>query len=563
MPSSIEDTRCVSCVECRAALAHDQRYCVQCGARRAPVPHAIARHIQAIGAGHAVLEPQPGPGEHDAPATTADLSEPAGQRVTLWPTEWPMPRPQAVAVAVMALLAFGVIVGTTVRPSASSRGLLLADTPSTGATQAQAAPPPAPAEATPEPSSPSPAPEPAKSAAPAPAGAGGKAKAKAPSSAPATPPASSALPPIKHVFMIVLSEHGYTEAFGAGSPATYLAKTLTSEGELLSNYYAVAQGELANEIALISGQGPTLQTAENCPTFADIDPYTVGAEEQVLGSGCVYPAKTLTLANQLTAAGKTWKAYVEDIGSGAPGEATSCRHPALGAADPDYLASATDPYVTWRNPFVYFHSLIDGAGCEQDDVALTGLAGDLKSAGSTPSLAYIVPDRCHDGSEQPCSPGAPAGLAGAESFLRTLVPEIQKSAAYKQGGLIAITFDQAPQSGPQADPSSCCETPQYPNLAPSGATGPSGASGDTGVTGTTGALSGGQVSASGGGGRVGLLLLSPYVKAGSVDELGYYNHFSLLRSVEELFGLKRLGYASNPALPAFDKLVYNAPRSHD
>ena len=158
MPSSIEDTRCMSCVECRAALAHDQRYCVQCGARRAPVPHAIARHIQAIGAGHAVLEPQPGPGEHAAPATAADLSETAGQRVTLWPTEWPMPRPQAVAVAVMALLAFGVIVGATVRPSASSRGLLLADTPSTAATQAQAAPPPAPAEATPEPSSPSPAP---------------------------------------------------------------------------------------------------------------------------------------------------------------------------------------------------------------------------------------------------------------------------------------------------------------------------------------------------------------------------------------------------------------------
>jgi hypothetical protein len=50
------------------------------------------------------------------------------------------------------------------------------------------------------------------------------------------------------------------------------------------------------------------------------------------------------------------------------------------------------------------------------------------------------------------------------------------------------------------------------------------------------------------------------VKAGSVNEMGYYDHFSLLRSFEELFNLKRLGYTANPALPVFDRLVYNAPR---
>ena len=33
-----------------------------------------------------------------------------------------------------------------------------------------------------------------------------------------------------------------------------------------------------------------------------------------------------------------------------------------------------------------------------------------------------------------------------------------------------------------------------------------------------------------------MLLISPYVLAGSVNE-GYFNHFSFLRSVEELFGL--------------------------
>jgi hypothetical protein len=58
---------------------------------------------------------------------------------------------------------------------------------------------------------------------------------------------------------------------------------------------------------------------------------------------------------------------------------------------------------------------------------------------------------------------------------------------------------------------------------------------------------------------VGLLLLSPYVKAGTENTTDYFNHFSLLKSFEDLFSLDHLGYATDPALPAFDRVVYNAP----
>ena len=163
----------------------------------------------------------------------------------------------------------------------------------------------------------------------------------------------------------MLSDQGFNAAFGPSSQATYLSKTLTRQGELLDNYYAVAGGELANEIALISGQGPTPQTAANCPLYTDITPGTVGAQGQVLGSGCVYPRQALTLADQLAADGKAWKAYVEDIGSGGPGQPTTCRHPTLGSADPNQTPSPEDPYVTWRDPFVYFHTVIDGADLHQ------------------------------------------------------------------------------------------------------------------------------------------------------------------------------------------------------
>jgi hypothetical protein len=108
--------------------------------------------------------------------------------------------------------------------------------------------------------------------------------------------------------------------------------------------------------------------------------------------------------------------------------------------------------------------------------------------------------------------------------------------------MIAITFASAPLTGPEADSSSCCATPEYPNLKDPSAPPPPPASG--------------PVKPTGGGGRVGMLLLSPYVTPGTVSET-YYDHFSFLRSVEELFGQAPLGYAAEAAIVGFDETVYN------
>ena len=43
------------------------------------------------------------------------------------------------------------------------------------------------------------------------------------------------------------------------------------------------------------------------------------------------------------------------------------------------------------------------------------------------------------------------------------------------------------------------------------------------------------------------MLLSPYIDPGTVDTTAY-NHFSLLRSTEDLFGLGHLGYAAQTGL---------------
>ncbi len=456
-----------------------------------------------------------------------------------------MPSPWAAAVAVMGMLTLGVLLGSATSQVARSAGLtsILLEAPSAAPVQPRpiASAPTEPA-AEPEPapllpattSSLPPAPPPAAEPIP---------EAPVEPTPPPEIPEAETLPPVKHVFLIVLGENGYEEAFGETSPAPYLATTLRGKGELISNYYAVTQGDLANQIALISGQGPTPETAANCPVYVDVFPGTISFEDQVEGSGCVYPAATPTLPGQLVDEKLRWKAYVEDVGNGvAAGQPATCRHPALGSPDASQAPLPGDAYVTWRNPFVYFHSVIDGAECAGNDVGLDRLEPDLRTAARTPALSYIVPNACHDGGELPCEEGQPGGPLAAEAFLRKVVPAIEASPAYKEGGLIAITSAHAPQAGPHADPSACCVSPEYPNLPPPPPAEPS-----------TGA-----VKPTGGGGRVGLLLISPFVEPGSVEEAAYFNHYSLLLSIEELFGLEKLGYANDLALAPFGETVFNA-----
>jgi hypothetical protein len=454
-----------------------------------------------------------------------------------------MPAPRSAAIAVLTVLGFGVLLGGLTGPAARSAGIA----PIVLYSEAE---PPPPAE---------PAPEPAAEAtepvavAEAPPAAEVPLEAEAPEETAAAPPKKKlppdlpeepALPPVQHVFLIVLADHGFEETYGPGSTATFMSKTLPEKGELLSNYYAVTSGDLANEVALISGQGPNPATASNCREYKEFAIPTLSATGQAEGEGCLYPAETETLPGQLVAAKKSWKAYVEGIGSGQAGEPITCRHPAIGEADPAQAPRPADPYETWRNPFVYFHSIVDSPECAERDVGLEQLSADLKKETRTPSFSYIVPGACHDGSETPCEPGAPAGLAAAQPWLETTIGEIEASPAYKTSGLIAITSAQARQDLPEPDTSACCGTAEYPNL-PAPEVAPPASSG--------------PVKESGGGGRVGMLLLSPFVAPGSVNETAYYNHFSFLLSIGELLEVTPpLGYAAEPVLTAFDSTVFNS-----
>jgi hypothetical protein len=329
-------------------------------------------------------------------------------------------------------------------------------------------------------------------------------------------PATATARTPQHVFVIVLENEDAATTFGPGSAAPYLANTLTAEGAFVPGYYGIGHNSLDNYIAMVAGQAPTIATQADCPVFAPVLPGTPAADGQVLGQGCVYPAAVKTVADQLEARGLSWKGYMEDMGNDPVRDnGTTCAHPAIGAPDATQQASATDQYATRHNPFVYFHSIIDRPACAARDVPLTRLPADLAATRSTPNLSLIVPDLCHDGHDATCADGGPGGLPAADAFLRTWVPRITASPAYRRDGLLAIVFDEA-----AGDSSACCGEQPGPN------------------TPAPGGQSGGP-----GGGRTGAVLLSPAIAPGTTTSREY-NHYSLLRSVEDLFGLPPLGYAA-------------------
>ena len=350
---------------------------------------------------------------------------------------------------------------------------------------------------------------------------------------PAAPRASAALPPVRHVFVLVLENQNYASAFAPDSRAAYLAHALPARGALLSRYYGIAHSSLPNYLALVSGQAANEDTQLDCPVFREFVPSAArpDADGQLPGTGCVYPRLVPTLADQLEAAGLTWKGYMEDMGKDSARESATCGHVPVGQNETTNAASPRDQYAAKHNPFIYFHSIIDDqARCDAHVVNLAHLREDLQSVATTPNYAFITPNLCNDGHDARCADGRIGGLTAIDAFLREWVPRIENSPAFRADGLLVITFDESAGE----DSSACCGERPLP-----------GARFQPGFNGP-------------GGGRIGAVALSPFIQPGTVSAEPY-NHYSLLRTVEALFALPALGYAARPELRAFGADVFSAP----
>ena len=389
------------------------------------------------------------------------------------------------------------------------------------------------------------------------------------------------------------------------------------QGELIENYYATGHVSLDNYIAQVSGQAPTPLTDSDCVAdtpsgligmYLDVapgtdDPNAALYPGQVDGNGCVFPAPTATSHGAPTIADQldkifpprphthlaAWREYAQDMGND-PGRdngaldplgGTDCAHPEVGAHDNTEVAEFIDQYANRHNPFIYFHSIIDQtAECDANvvplgDVAVgtpsvfnktplpdtfTGhLAQDLNKMKTTPRFAFITPNLCNDGHDATCAGTntegtTTGGLVGADLFLKHWLPLIVTSQAYRTGQmLVVITFDE----GNVTDATACCNEQPGPNWA---------FPGYSPLLILFGIPEPTTPGADPGGGKLGAVLLNAkYIVPGTDNTTGQYNHYSALRSYEDLLGLTRggtdreghLGFGAAPGLEPFGSDVFN------
>jgi hypothetical protein len=203
--------------------------------------------------------------------------------------------------------------------------------------------------------------------------------------APPRPPATSTAAPVPAAppsaaphVFVVVMEN---RGYAEAMAQPYTAR-LAAQYAVATNYHAVSHPSLPNYLALTAGS-----------TFGITD-------------DGYHPLPTGGVGAELTAHGVSWRAYMEGMSRG--------------------CLDSPAPYALKHNPFAYF------GGCPANVVPLTGLDGDL--AGATPSFTWITPDLCHDGHD--CS------SRQADDFLAGLVPKILASAAWRDGGVLFLTWDE-------------------------------------------------------------------------------------------------------------------------
>jgi len=202
-----------------------------------------------------------------------------------------------------------------------------------------------------------------------------------------------------------------------------------------------------------------------------------------------HQATTDHLVTYLDAAGVSWKSYQQGISG------TVC--PLTGVGD----------YKPKHNPMVFFDDVTNtndpnSQYCIDHNRPLTELETDLTN-GTAAKYNFITPDQCHDMHDS-CAP-LNNQVAQGDAWLAEWIPKILASPQYQNGGAIFVTWDESESTILEGD--FCCLTGNCP---------------------------------------IGMIALSPLAKPGGYTNTLTYDHSSLLKSVQEIFGATPLlGHAKD------------------
>lgn len=209
------------------------------------------------------------------------------------------------------------------------------------------------------------------------------------------------VPLFNRVFIVVGENQSFSNVIGSGT-MPYL-NTLANRYGLAVNYFGNTHPSIGDYFWLTTGQGIT-----NDSNFAG----TVSDDN---------------IVRQLNLAGRTWKAYAESL-------------PSVG-----YTGGDAYPYVKRHNPFSYLTDVLGNPSQANNIVPFSQFTSDLAN-NQLPDYSFIIPN------QQNNSHDCPAGLstctnndklAAADHWLKTNIDPLIASAAFRQSGLLVITFDES------------------------------------------------------------------------------------------------------------------------
>lgn len=222
-------------------------------------------------------------------------------------------------------------------------------------------------------------------------------------------------PRFDHLYVIVLENHGFDDALYNG-PSPFLRELARTQG-LATRYFAVAHPSLPNYLALIGGDEFGVRDDQPSCFASDIAPSTPC--NKIVGD---------SLVDQLRRAGLSFALYAETLP--APGS--------LVTIAPGGREGAL--YAQKHNPLPYFQSLAADPDLAVLIKPYTAFAADLQ--GAAPNVALIVPNQCHDGHGLTVCHERDRLIADYDSFVRDAVTAIRGSRNFTRHSAIVVTFDE-------------------------------------------------------------------------------------------------------------------------
>lgn len=300
----------------------------------------------------------------------------------------------------------------------------------------------------------------------------------------------NAIPHYRHIVEIMMENTSYATIIG--NPLAPNLNALAGKYGLATDYFGVTHPSEPNYVANVSGSFWGIQDDNQfycTPALASTDPTCAGTTVN-------HTISAPSVADQLTAAGLTWKGYFQNLPPVPVSGAIMTGPNANGPYSFKWPSNSNALYASKHNPFVNFTGT---QGDLANMVPDTQLGVDLVT-GDLPNFSYVVPDQCHDMHGTGGCSDENTLIATGDAYVGSLVSEIMHSRVWYEGNnAIVITFDEDDFSDQGQPGTGCC-------------------------------------GADPGGGHVATIVITNHGR-GHVADSTPYNHYSLLLSIEDAFGL--------------------------